>query len=121
MEKTAQTKRLLETYYKGFGEKANWESVLADDFIFVMNDAPPLVIKQAYIEMIKDFSRTFQTMRVQRMIIEGNNACVIGNYDYVFENGKTTNGNVAEIWTAKDGKLQSLTIYFNSLLFQQNS
>lgn len=27
-----KTKELLDIYYKGFAEKANWESVIADDF-----------------------------------------------------------------------------------------
>jgi len=32
------TKQLLEIYYKGFAEKANWESVIADDFHYVGGD-----------------------------------------------------------------------------------
>jgi len=38
-----------------------------------------------------------------------------------FPNGWEVNGNVAEIWTAKNGKLQSLTIYFDTLTFANNS
>ncbi len=60
-------------------------------------------------------------MRVKEMIIDGSKACVIGNYDYQFPNGQQMNGNVAELWTAKDGKLQSLTIYFDTLTFANNS
>ena len=55
------------------------------------------------------------------MIIEGDQACVIGNYDYVFPNGESTNGDVAEIWKIKDGKLDQLTIFFDTLTFQANS
>jgi hypothetical protein len=32
------TKKLLETYYKGFAQKNNWESVLSDDFKFIGGD-----------------------------------------------------------------------------------
>jgi ketosteroid isomerase-like protein len=117
-------KELLEFYYKGFAEKANWESVIADDFQYVggdMTKTEPLVGKQAYIEVIKRFSQVFTAMRVKEMIIEGNKACVIGNYDLGFPNGKQINGDVAERWTAKDGKLQSLTIYFDTLTFANNT
>jgi len=55
------------------------------------------------------------------MIIQGDNACVIGNYDYLFPNGQKINGNVAEIWTIENDKLQSLTIYFDTLTFANNS
>jgi len=117
-------KELLETYYKGFAEKANWSSVIAEDFEYTggdMTKTKPLIGKQAYIDVIKRFSQLFTTMRVKGMIIQGDRACVIGNYDFKFPNGQEINGNVAELWTAKDGKLQSLTIYFDTLTFANNA
>lgn len=55
------------------------------------------------------------------MIADGNQACVIENYDYVFPSGKSINGDVAAIWKVKDGKLDALTIFFYTLTFQINS
>lgn len=118
------TKELLEFYYKGFSRKSNWESVIADDFNYIggnMTRQDRLVGKQAYVEMISQFSRVFSAMRVNKMIIDGDNACVIGNYDFKFQNGHEVNGDVSEVWTAKDGKLQSLTIYFDTLTFENNT
>ncbi len=117
-------KELLEAYYKGFAGKANWERVIADNFQYIggdMTKSEPLIGKQAYIEVIKRFSQVFTAMRVKEMIVQGDTACVIGNYDFRFPNGKEINGNVAELWTAKDGKLQSLTIYFDTLTFWGNT
>ncbi len=117
------TKELLEFYYKGFAEKSKWENFLADDFVYIggdMTNQEPLIGKQAYIEVVKRFSKVFSAMRVKDMIIDGNNACVIGNYDFKFTNGKEINGNVAELWTVKDGLLQSLTIYFDTKTFENN-
>ena len=124
MDKLATTRQLLEKYYKGFAEKANWESVIADDFEYVggdMNNTKPIVGKQAYIEIIKRFSQRFEAMRVKQMIVEGDKASVIGNYDFLFPNGFKLNGNVSENWTIKNGKLQSLTLYFDTLTFMTNS
>lgn len=117
-------KELLEIYYKGFTEKSNWESVIADDFEYTggdMMNSNPIVGKQAYIEIIKRFSKIFETMTVKEMIIQGNKACVVGNYYFKFPNGQKVNGNVAEHWTAIDGKLQSLAIYFDTLTFANNT
>ena len=117
------TKDLLDIYYKGFAEKANWEGVIADDFQFIggdMTKPEPIVGKAAYIQVIKRFSQLFQSMKVNEMIIQGDNACVIGNYDYLFPNGHKINGNVAEVWNIKNEKLQSLTIYFDTLTFANN-
>lgn len=118
------TKELLETYYEGFAQKQGWEKVISDDFKFVggdMTETDPVIGKQAYIDIIKSFSQLFQNMRVKEMIIDGNKACVIGNYDYVFPNGKSINGDVAEIWKIKNGKLDALTIFFDTLTFSVNS
>lgn len=44
------------------------------------------------------------------MIIEGEKVRVIGKYDFHFPYGHKINGNVAEFWTLKNGKLQSLIL-----------
>jgi ketosteroid isomerase-like protein len=123
MDNQATTRQLLESYYKGFAEKANWEGVIADDFEYVggdMKNTKPIVGKQAYIEIIKRFSQRFEAMRVMQMIVEGDKASVIGIYDFQFPNGLKINGNVSENWTVKNGKLQSLTLYFDTLTFMTN-
>ncbi|MFZ0452254.1 MAG: nuclear transport factor 2 family protein [Ignavibacteriaceae bacterium] len=115
------TKELLDIYYKGFAEKSGWEDVIADDFKFTggdMTKTDPVIGKSAYIEVIKRFSKLFKSMRVKEMIVEGEQACVIGNYDYEFPGGKKINGDVAEIWEVKNGKLGSLTIFFDTLSFE---
>ena len=123
MENQALTRELLDNYYKGFAAKANWEDTIADDFQYVggnMTNTQPVIGKKAYVEIIKRFSERFQSMRVKQMIIEGDKASVIGNYDFQFPNGQKINGNVSENWTVKNGKLQSLTLYFDTLTFMTN-
>lgn len=118
------TKQLLDRYYKGFAAKSGWEDTIADDFQYRggdMNNTQPIVGKQAYIEIIKRFSQRFESMRVKQMVVDGDKASVIGNYDFQFPNGHKINGDVSENWTAKDGKLQSLTIFFDTHTFVENA
>lgn len=115
------TKELLQTYYNGLAKKEGYESVLSDDFKFIggdMTKQEPVVGKEAYIEILQRFSRLFTSMRIKEMIIENNSACVIASYDYTFPGGKTLTGNVAEIWKAESSKLNELTIFFDTLGFQ---
>jgi ketosteroid isomerase-like protein len=122
MGNTIQTKELLNLYYKGFASKEGWDSVISEDFKFIggdMTNTTPATGKQAYIDVINRFSRLFKSMRVKEMIVEEDRACVIGNYDYEFPGGKKINGDVAEIWKVKNGKLDSLTIFFDTLSFEQ--
>ncbi len=124
MDNFKSTKELLDIYYAGFARKQGWESVISEDFKFRggdMANTAPTVGKTAYIEVIKRFSRVFQAMRVKEMIIDSENACVIANYDYNFPNGTNINGDVAEIWKVRDGLLDSLTIFFDTLTFDKNT
>jgi len=123
MESEILTRQLLESYYEGFAAKSNWENTIADDFQYVggdMTNTQPVVGKQAYVEIIKRFSQRFEAMRVKQMIVDGDKASVVGNYDFQFPNGLKINGNVSENWTVKNGKLQSLTLYFDTLTFMKN-
>lgn len=118
------TKELLETYYQGFAKKQGWEDVIAEDFSYTGGDmmqTTPINGKSGYIEIIQRFSRVFQSMHVKEMIVEGDKACVIGNYDFHFPGGEKINGDVTEIWTAKNGKLNSLRIFFDTLTFAKNA
>lgn len=123
MENSKTMKELLETYYAGFAKKEGWETVIADDFSYVggdMTNRVPVIGKSGFMTVINRFSRIFKEMRVKHMIVDGDNACVIGNYDFQFPNSKKINGDVAEIWTSKNGKLTSLTIFFDTLTFGKN-
>ena len=118
------TKQLLEIYYLGLSQKKGWEAVISDDFKFIggdMTKATPIVSKASYIAIIERFSRLWATMRVKQTIVEQDNASVIATYDYVFPNGVAISGDVAEIWKVKNGKLDALTIFFDTLTFHNNT
>lgn len=118
------TKQLLDAYYKAFAEKQGWDTVISDDFKFFggdMTKTDPVLGKLVYIDIIKRFSQLFRSMRAKEMIIDGDSACVIENYDYVFQNGKAINGDVASIWKVKDDKLSELRIFSDTLTFQSNT
>lgn len=117
-----KTKELLEAYYHGLSQKNGWEAVISDDFKFIggdMTKRDPIVGKKAYIEILQRFGKLFGNMRVKEMFIRDNDAFVVANYDYVFPGGKAVNGDVAELWKVKDGKLDELTIYFDTLSFEK--
>ncbi len=124
MDTSKKTKALLETYYSGFAQKKGWESVISDTFRFTADSMEKTNIsigKESYMNIIARFSQLYQKMHVKKMIVEGNNASVIANYEYLFPNGKRISGDVAEFWEVKDGKLDALVIYFDTLTFDKNT
>jgi hypothetical protein len=113
-------KMILDTYYKGLARKEGWDTVISDSFRFTGGDminTNTAEGKTAYIEIFNRFLLLFKTVRVKQMIIEYDRACVIANYDFEFPKGDKVNGDVAEIWTIKNDKLDSLRIFFDTMTF----
>jgi len=84
------TEEFLEIYYKGLAQKSNWETGLSDDFKFIRGEMPkptPVIGKAAYIGVINRFSDLFTTMRVKKMVVDYDTACLTGNYDFIFSDG----------------------------------
>jgi len=120
MENSMTTEELLEIYYRGLANKHGWETVIADDFKFIggdMTKTTPIAGKQAYVEVINRFSKWFTDMRTKDVFLSDDGAFVLANYDYTFPSGKSINANVAELWKVKNGKLDMLTIFFDTANF----
>ncbi len=114
------TRELLEAYYEGLAQKRGWETVIADNFKFIggdMTKTTPIVGKQAYVEVINRFGKWFTDMRAKDVFVSDDGAFVLANYDFTFPNGKSINANVAELWKVKNGKLDMLTIFFDTANF----
>lgn len=112
------TKEIVLAYYEGIAAKSGWETLLSEEITFT---DPPLKIsadgKEAFINSLNQFLRVVKTVRVKKMITENNNAFVLANYHLVSPKGNSLNLDVAEIWEVNQGKLNSLTIYFDTPAF----
>src|SRR6185295_576516 len=97
---------LIDTYYDGLARRGGWDEAIADDFAFTAaNPGNDTRGKAAYAEVIRQFSRMFETVALKQSIVDGETACVIAIYRAVSPTGKKTNFDVAEIWRAQNGRL----------------
>lgn len=112
------TRTLIETYFKALERKTGWESLLSDDVVFTSYAIPNRQIagKQAYIEATKRFYGSIQSFELRGLIVEGSKGCAQTRYRL---NGPTGpfQSDVAEIFTVREGKIDSLGIYFDSAPF----
>ena len=109
------TQTLTDSYYRGLAARAGWDAPLDDDFAFVGGNAGVATRgKAAYAEVLRQFFRMFETVSVTDTVVDGDRACVIARYDAVSPSGARKTFDVAEIWTARDGRLAALTIYFDT-------
>lgn len=108
---------LVNAYYDGIALKQGWEEPLADTIRFVSPGGRVTEGKAAYVAANNGFLRAVETARRKEMLTDGDTACAWMSYGIVSPKGKRTTLDAVEIWTASGGKLDSLTIYFDTAAF----
>jgi hypothetical protein len=73
--------------------------------------------KAAYIESTRRFFSMVVSVEVRDLIIEGEKACVLSRYGLRPPKGDAFHCDVAEIFTVKNGMIESLAIYFDTSPF----
>jgi ketosteroid isomerase-like protein len=118
LERDMSTRTVVESYYKALERKTGWDSLLADNVVFTSFTIPNKQIagKHAYLDATKRFYGTIQSFELRGMIVEGSKACALTRYQLKGPAG-SFQSDVAEIYTVRDGKIDSLGIYFDSAPF----
>ncbi len=112
------TRQVVDSYFKALEKNARWESLLAETVAFTSFTIPNRQIagKRAYIEATKRFYGSIQSFEIRGMLVEGSKACALTRYQLNGPAGPFQS-NVAEIYSVRDGKIESLGIYFDSAPF----
>ena len=113
------TKDTIQGYFNCLKQKTEWESFLSADMIFTSFTSPIKQVtgKEAYIEATKRFYSMIISVEVKDLMIEGEKACALTRYELQPPKGNTFISDVAEIFTVKNGKIDSFAIYFDSAPF----
>lgn len=117
MNTSEVTKEILDTYYEGLSKKGDWHSMLAGDILLTGTIAKESRGKELFVN--NNFFKMVTGLKVKEMIVENDSACAVVSYDIMSPKGNSFQSDVAEIWKAKDGKLESLAIYFDTAAFQK--
>ena len=108
MNTSAETKEILLKYYDGLSRNGGWGSLLSEDILLtgtvaIESRGKELFVNNNFFKMVKD-------LKLKRMIVENENACALVSYDLTSPKGKDFSGDIAEIWEAKDRRLDSFAI-----------
>lgn len=113
------TRDTIEGYFRALSEKKEWASFLANDMVFTSFTSPNKQIrgKSAYLEATKRFYAMIQAFDLRDLIVEGDKACALTRYELAPPQGPRFQSDVAEMFMARDGKITSFDIYFDSAPF----
>lgn len=112
---------LIRSYYSSQSNKDDrWKDLWADDAVF--SDASQTLLargKEAVIQSFTPFLKGVAALEIRQTILEGDHACFVIHYTYVNRKNETLDQDVAEVWEVRDGKLASVTIYFDLTAYRR--
>jgi ketosteroid isomerase-like protein len=113
-------KEILQSFYNSLANKNNdWQKNLSEGVIF--SDASQKLHaegKYAFIQSFTGFLRAVENVQVKQIIIEDTSACAVVSYDYISPKGNKLHQDDAEVWKIAEGRIESLTIYFDITEFR---
>jgi len=117
------TKETVQGYFDALGRRAGgWESFLSDGMTFTSFTSPVKQVagKAAYLQATGRFYSTIRSVEVRDLLVAGDKACALTRYELQPPGGNAFTSDVAEIFTVKDGRIDSFTIYFDSAPFPRS-
>jgi ketosteroid isomerase-like protein len=112
------TRQALQEYYDGIRRKEKWDKMLSEDFLLTGTVAKEIRGKHVYANLA--FWKLVRNLRVKELVVEGERAFALVNYDLVSPKGTPFSADVAEFWITKQEKLASLAIYFDTAAFNNS-
>jgi ketosteroid isomerase-like protein len=114
------TADIVRNFYDSLASKTDtWHQDLAEDVVFA--DASNKLHaegRDGFIQSFTGFLRAVERVQLQQLIVDGNDAAAVVNYDYVSPTGGRLHQDDAEVWKIVDGKIAALTIYFDITEFR---
>jgi hypothetical protein len=110
------TKDTTEGYLAGLQhlEESEWASFLAQDMTFSSNGKVVHEGKDSYLQGTKRFFSRIAAVKVKDLLICGDQACAVLQYELQSPVGKRLTSEIAEMYTVKHGKIRSFAIYYDN-------
>ena len=116
------TKEAVAQYFDRLKKKEGWQDSLSDDLVFDSYTRPTKRItgKQAYLESTNGFYSSIRQMQVRELLTDGDKAVALTHYDLEPAPGRQISTDVAEVFTVRNGVIDSLAIYFDTAPFPKS-
>ena len=113
------TRDAVQEYFNALKQKNGWESYLSETMTFTSHISPVKQVtgKDAYLQATKRFYSSIVSFEVQDLIVENERACASTRYELQGPGGNRFSCDVAEVFTVKNGRIESFAIYFDPAPF----
>jgi ketosteroid isomerase-like protein len=116
------TNDIIQKYFEALSQKGSWQLFLADGLRFTSFTSPvkELTGKAAYLETTRRFFSMVMSVEVRDLVVEGDKACALTRYQLQAPSGTRFQSDVAEVFTVRNGKIETFGIYLTPLRFRSS-
>jgi len=109
----------IQGYFAALKERRGWQSFLSDDLVFISFTSPVKRVtgRTEFLEATKRFYSSIVSFEVKDILCDVEKACALTHYELRMADNHSITSDVAEIFTVKDGRINSFSIYFDSAPF----
>jgi ketosteroid isomerase-like protein len=114
---TTTTKDTIQRYFDRLQQRGDWQGLFADDVVFTSRTSSGRQLRgrDAFVQGAGGFYRMILDAEMRDLIVDGDKACALTHYRLQPPNGGAVfESDVAEVFTVRDGAIDSFTIYFDS-------
>lgn len=108
------TETIVSEFFEAMYTKNGWKELVTGEVTFEGPFTPALKGKEAFIEMTDQFLQNMHQAKVRSMIVQGNSASVLTSYKIGHPDKAILDLDACEVIQVKDGKVDSMEIYFDS-------
>jgi ketosteroid isomerase-like protein len=112
------TREVITKYYDLLNKRGNWQSFIAEDITFT-SVGKITYDKKSYVDATNKFLQVVKSFKINEFIVEGEKACITVEYQLQSPKGNTSSCEVAEVLMARDGKIYSSCIFFDTASFSR--
>jgi ketosteroid isomerase-like protein len=118
-EARMSTNDIVQQYFEALAQRGTWQSFLADGLRFTSFTSPvkELTGKAAYLETTRRFFSMVVSVELRDLVVQGDKACALTRYQLQAPSGTRFQSDVAEVFTVRQGKIETFGIYFDTAPF----
>jgi ketosteroid isomerase-like protein len=115
------TRNTVTSYFEALSAGTAWQSFLADAMTFTSHAAPQKQVtgRDAFVESTRGFYSMVRNAELRKLIVDGDRACAVARYELEPPQREAFTCDVAEVFTVRDGRIDSFEIFFDSAPFRR--
>lgn len=114
----AKTEEIVLRFFHTFNNKTEWQPLLSEELEF-QSPVNHTTTKSDFIPLDIMFRQIVGSATLSALLVDGNHASALVNYQLYLPNGNSLNIEFSEIMLVEDERISSIRVFYNTIEFNK--